>query len=95
MLDKLLNGLKEIKEVLKENGFENSWNGDEVTIEITKEGKIEIETPVKSYRAETLEKAISRALENLQDDIDEGVNYSKDLEDTYRKDRHSAGIGSW
>lgn len=95
MLDKILKGLGKIQEILKENNFDTVLCGDHVTIEITKDGKIEIDTPVRSYRAETLEKAISRALENLQDDIDEGVNYSKDLEDTYKQDRHAAGIGSW
>ena len=95
MLDKILKGLGKIQEILKENNFDTVLCDDHVTIEITKDGKIEIDTPVRSYRAETLEKAISRALENLQSDIDEGVNYSKDLEDTYRRDRHSAGIGSW
>lgn len=95
MLDKILKGLGKIQEILKENNFDTVLCDDHVTIEITKDGKIEIDTPVRSYRAETLEKVISRALENLQDDIDEGVNYSKDLEDTYRRDRHAAGIGSW
>lgn len=95
MLDKILKGLGKIQEILKENNFDTVLCDDHVTIEITKDGKIEIDTPVRSYRAETLEKAISRALENLQDDIDEGVNYSKDLEDTYKQDRHAAGIGSW
>jgi|GEM_PF-4884133 len=95
MLDKMLKGLGKIQEILKENNFDTVVCDDHVTIEITKDGKIEIDTPVRSYRAETLEKAISRVLENLQDDIDEGVNYSKDLEDTYRRDRHAAGIGSW
>lgn len=95
MLDKMLKGLGKIQEILKENNFDTVVCDDHVTIEITKDGKIEIDTPVRSYRAETLEKAISRALENLQDDIDEGVNYSKDLEDTYRRDRHAEGIGSW
>lgn len=95
MLDKMLKGLGKIQEILKENNFDTVVCDDHITIEITKDGKIEIDTPVRSYRAETLEKAISRVLENLQDDIDEGVNYSKDLEDTYRRDRHAAGIGSW
>lgn len=85
MLDKMLKGLGKIQEILKENNFDTVVCDDHVTIEITKDGKIEIDTPVKSYRAETLEKAISRALENLQDDIDEGVNYSKDLEETYKR----------
>ena len=89
--DSRLQAFKELVETLKENNFDDDY----ISIEITKDGKIEIDTPVRSYRAETLEKTISRALENLQDDIDEGVNYFKDLEDTYRKDRHSAGIGSW
>lgn len=91
----MLKELGRIVEILKENNFDTVVCDDHVTIEITKDGKIAIDTPVKSYRAETLEKAISRVLENLQNDIDEGVNYSKDLEETYRKDRHSAGIGSW
>ena len=91
----MLKELGRIVGILKENNFDTVVCDDHVTIEITKDGKIEIDTPVRSYRAETLEKAISRALENLQDDIDEGVNYSKDLEDTYRRDRHAAGIGSW
>lgn len=95
MLDKMLKGLGKIQEILKENNFDTVVCDDHVTIEITKDGKIKIDTPVRSYRAETLEKAISRVLENLQDDIDEGVNYSKDLEDTYRRDRHATGIGSW
>lgn len=85
MLDKMLKGLGKIQEILKENNFDTVVCDDHVTIEITKDGKIEIDTPVRSYRAETLEKAISRALENLQDDIDEGVEYSKDLEETYRR----------
>lgn len=85
MLDKMLKGLGKIQEILKENNFDTVLCDDHVTIEITKDGKIEIDTPVKSYRAETLEKAISRALENLQVDIDEGVNYSKDLEETYKR----------
>lgn len=85
MLDKILKGLGELKEILKKNNFDTVACDDHVTIEITKDGKIEIDTPVRSYRAETLEKTISRALENLQDDIDEGVNYSKDLEETYKR----------
>lgn len=85
MLDKMLKGLGKIQEILKENNFDTVVCDDHVTIEITKDGKIEIDTPVRSYRAETLEKAISRALENLQNDIDEGVNYSKDLEETYKR----------
>lgn len=85
MLDKMLKGLGKIQEILKENNFDTVVCDDHVTIEITKDGKIEIDTPVRSYRAETLEKAISRALENLQDDINEGVNYSKELEETYKR----------
>lgn len=85
MLDKMLKGLGKIQEILKENNFDTVVCDDHVTIEITKDGKIEIDTPVRSYRAETLEKAISRALENLQYDIDEGVNYSKELEETYKR----------
>ena len=85
MLDKMLKGLGKIQEILKENHFDTVACDDHVTIEITKDGKIEIDTPVRSYRAETLEKAISRALENLQYDIDEGVNYSKELEETYKR----------
>ena len=69
MLDKMLKGLGKIQEILKENNFDTVVCDDHVTIEITKDGKIEIDTPVRSYRAETLEKAISRVLENLQDDI--------------------------
>lgn len=95
MLDKMLRGLGELKEILKENNFDTIVCDDHVTIEITKDGKIEIDTPVRSYRAETLEKAISRALENLQDDIDGNNQYWDDLEDTYQRDRHAAGIGSW
>lgn len=95
MLDKMLRGLGELKEILKENNFDTVLCDDHVTIEITKDGKIEIDTPVRSYRAETLEKAISRALENLQVDIDENNQYWEGLEDDYRRDRHSAGIGSW
>lgn len=85
MLDKMLKGLGKIQEILKENNFDTVVCDDHVTIEIAKDGKIEIDTPVRSYRAETLEKAISRALENLQDDINEGVNYSKELEETYKR----------
>lgn len=81
----MLKELGRIVGILKENNFDTVACDDHVTIEITKDGKIEIDTPVRSYRAETLEKAISRALENLQDDIDEGVEYSKDLEETYRR----------
>lgn len=95
MLDKILKGLGKIQEILKENNFDTVLCDDHVTIEITKDGKIEIDTPIRSYRAETLEKAISRALENLQDDIDENNQYWEDLEEDYRKDRHAAGIGSW
>lgn len=94
MLD-MLKGLGELKEILKRNNFDTVVCDDHITIEITKDGKIEIDTPIRSYRAETLEKAISRALENLQDDIDRNNQYWEDLEEDYRKDRHSAGIGSW
>lgn len=81
----MLKELGRIVGILKKNNFDTVVCDDHVTIEITKDGKIEIDTPVKSYRAETLEKAISRVLENLQDDIDEGINYSKDLEETYKR----------
>ena len=81
----MLKELGRIVGILKENNFDTVVCDDHVTIEITKDGKIEIDTPVRSYRAETLEKAISRVLENLQNDIDEGVEYSKDLEETYRR----------
>ena len=91
MLDSRLEAFREMIETLKENNFDDDF----ISIEITKNGEIEINTPVESYKDKTLDNTISRALENLQSDIDEGVNYSKDLEDTYRRDRHSAGIGSW
>lgn len=81
----MLKELGRIVGILKENNFDTVVCDDHVTIEITKDGKIEIDTPIRSYRAETLEKAISRALENLQSDIDEGVNYSKELEETYKR----------
>ena len=95
MLDKMLKGLGKIQEILKENNFDTVVCDDHVTIEITKDGKIEIDTPIRSYRAETLEKAISRALENLQDDIDDNARYWEDLEEDYKRDRHAEGIGSW
>ena len=95
MLDKMLKGLGKIQEILKENNFDTVVCDDHVTIEITKDGKIEIDTPVRSYRAETLEKAISRALENLQDDIDSNNQYWEELDQDYRRDRHAEGIGSW
>ena len=91
MLDSRLQEFKEMIETLKENNFDDDF----ISIEITKDGKIEIDTPVESYRGKTLDSTISRALENLQDDIDENNQYWDDLEDTYQRDRHAAGIGSW
>ena len=81
MLDSRLEAFREMIETLKENNFDDDF----ISIEITKDGKIEIDTPVESYRGKTLDNTISRALENLQSDIDEGVEYSKDLEETYRR----------
>ena len=89
--DSRLQAFKEMIETLKENNFDDDF----ISIEITKDGKIEIDTPVESYRGKTLDGTISRALENLQDDIDENNQYWEGLEDDYRRDRHSAGIGSW
>lgn len=91
MLDSRLEAFREMIETLKENNFDDDF----ISIEITKDGKIEIDTPVESYRGKTLDGTISRALENLQDDIDGNNQYWEDLEDTYQRDRHSAGIGSW
>lgn len=91
----MLKELGRIVGILKENHFDTVACDDHVTIEITKDGKIEIDTPVRSYRAETLEKAISRALENLQDDIDSNNQYWEELDQDYRRDRHAEGIGSW
>lgn len=91
MLDSRLEAFREMIETLKENNFDDDY----VSIEITKDGKIKIDTPIESYRGKTLDGTISRALENLQDDIDENNQYWEGLEDDYRRDRHSAGIGSW
>jgi hypothetical protein len=89
--DSRLQAFKEMIETLKENNFDDDF----ISIEITKDGKIEIDTPVESYRGKTLDSTISRALENLQADIDDNVRYWKDLEEDYKRDRHAAGIGSW
>ena len=91
MLDSRLEAFREMIETLKENNFDDDF----ISIKITKDGKIEIDTPVESYRGKTLDGTISRALENLQDDIDENNQYWDDLEDTYQRDRHAEGIGSW
>lgn len=91
MLDKYLDGLKEIKEILKENDFDTCcWEGDFLTIEFTEYGEFEIETPVNSYRAETLEKAISKTLENLQWDIDENRRDREEEEREYEQYRFEA-----
>lgn len=91
MLDSRLEAFREMIETLKENNFDDDF----ISIKITKDGKIEIDTPVESYRGKTLDGTISRALENLQADIDDNVRYWKDLEEDYKRDRHAAGIGSW
>lgn len=91
MLDSRLEAFREMIETLKENNFDDDF----ISIEIIKDGKIEIDTPVESYRGKTLDGTISRALENLQADIDDNVRYWKDLEEDYKRDRHAAGIGSW
>lgn len=91
MLDSRLEAFREMIETLKENNFDDDF----ISIEITKNGEIEINTPVESYKDKTLDNTISRALENLQSDIDDNVRYWEDLEDTYQRDRHAAGIGSW
>lgn len=89
--DSRLQAFKEMIETLKENNFDDDF----ISIEITKDGKIEIDTPVESYRGKTLDSTISRALENLQDDIDDNARYWEDLEEDYKRDRHAEGIGSW
>lgn len=92
MLDSRLEAFREMIETLKENNFDDDF----LEIRINKKtGGIVIDTPVESYTGKTLDNTISRALENLQDDIDDNVSYWDDLEDTYQRDRHSAGIGSW
>lgn len=89
--DSRLQAFKEMIETLKENNFDDDF----ISIEITKNGEIEINTPVENYKGKTLDNTISRALENLQADIDDNVRYWKDLEEDYKRDRHAAGIGSW
>lgn len=89
--DSRLQAFKEMIETLKENNFDDDF----ITIEITKDGKIEIDTPVESYRGKTLDSTISRALENLQDDIDNNVSYWEDMEEMYKRDREAEEIGSY
>ena len=92
MLDSRLEAFKEMIETLKKNNFDDDF----LEIRINKKtGGIVIDTPVESYTEKTLDSTISRALENLQDDIDNNISYWEDMEEMYKRDREAEGIGSW